>query len=156
MSELKEGTQAPNFTLKDKNGDEHSLSDVKSRYVIIYFYPKDNTPGCTVEATSFSKNLADLEVLGATIIGISGGDEKTKTKFCDKNNLNFLLLSDTDFAVSDKYGVYGEKSFMGKKYMGLSRDTFALDQNHKVIKVFRNVKPITHIAKLLDFLKELV
>ena len=105
MSELKEGTQAPNFTLKDKNGDEHSLSDVKSRYVIIYFYPKDNTPGCTVEATSFSKNLADLEVLGATIIGISGGDEKTKTKFCDKYNLKVLLLSDTDFAVSDKYSV---------------------------------------------------
>ena len=156
MSELKEGTQAPNFTLKDKNGDVHSLLDIKSRYVIVYFYPKDNTPGCTVEATSFSKNLADLEVLGATIIGISGGDEKTKTKFCDKYNLKVLLLSDTDFAVSDKYSVYGERSFMGKKYMGLSRDTFVLDQNHKVIKVFRNVKPITHIAELLDFLKELV
>ena len=155
MSELKQGSQAPDFTLKDKNGEEHSLSDLNSKYVIVYFYPKDNTPGCTIEAISFSQSLDDFEALGATIIGISGGDEKTKTKFCEKHDLKVLLLSDPDFAASDQYGVYGEKSFMGKKYMGLSRDTFVLDKDHRVLKVFRGVKPADHIAELLEFLNSL-
>ena len=155
MSELKEGSQVPNFTLKDKDSQEHSLSNVNSEYVIVYFYPKDNTPGCTIEAISFSNNLNAFETLGATVIGISGGDEKSKTKFCEKHDLRVLLLSDPDFAVSDQYGVYGERSFMGKKYMGLSRDTFVLDKDHKVLKVFRSVKPANHLAEVLGFLKSL-
>ena len=99
--------------------------------------------------------MDDFETLGATVIGISGGDEKSKTKFCEKHNLRVLLLSDLDFTVSDQYGVYGEKSFMGKKYMGISRDTFVLDKDHRVLKIFRSVKPADHITELLEFLKSL-
>ena len=156
MFELKEGNQALDFTLMDKNGQKHKLSNIKSKYVIIYFYPKDNTPGCTIEAISFSKSFDDFTSLGATVIGISSGDEKSKTKFCEKYDLKVLLLSDQDFSVSNKYGVYGEKSFMGKKYMGISRDTFVLNQDHKVLKVFRGVKPADHIAEVLGFLKSLI
>ncbi|MCB0337093.1 MAG: peroxiredoxin, partial [Bdellovibrionales bacterium] len=115
-----------------------------------------NTPGCTIEAKSFSKEQKKFKDLGVTLIGISGGDEKSKTKFCEKHKLKTLMLSDTDFKVADKYGVYGEKQFMGKTFMGISRVTYVLDANKKVIKRFDKVKPETHPKEVLAYLKELL
>lgn len=150
---LAEGKKAPDFKLKDKEGNVYSLKDFDEEFKVVYFYPKDDTPGCTIEANGFSKMADEFEEAGAKIIGISGGDEKSKKKFCDKYNLGILLLSDTDFSVSNKYGVYGEKSFMGRKYMGISRVTFVLDASNKVIKVYDKVKPLGHAKEVLDFVK---
>lgn len=144
---------AVNFKLKDKNGKDYSLDSFTSDYIVLYFYPKDSTPGCTTEAIEFTKNLEEFKKLNTTIIGISGGDEKTKQKFCEKNNLKILLLSDSDFSISKKYGVYGEKSFMGRKFMGIKRTTFLLDKNKNIIKVYENVKPLGHSEEILDFLE---
>ena len=127
---VKVGGKAPAFTLKDKDGKAYALKDIPGAFRILYFYPKDDTPGCTIEAKAFSKDLDKFKKLGATIVGISGGDEKTKTKFCKKYDLNILLLSDTDFKVSDAYGQYGEKSFMGRKYMGISRTINNVQRSH--------------------------
>ena len=151
---VKVGEQAPDFSLRDKGGEIHSLNEVNSDYVIVYFYPKDNTPGCTIEAKDFSRDIEKFDKLNTTIIGISGGDEKSKTKFCEKQNLKILLLSDSDFSVSNNYRVYGEKSFMGRKYMGISRWTFVLNKNHKIIKIYDKVKPGIHSEEVLDFIKE--
>jgi peroxiredoxin Q/BCP len=148
------GTQAPSFHLEDKDGNKVRLNKIDSKYTIVYFYPKDNTPGCAIQAKSFTKKKAELEKLGATIIGISGGDQKTKTKFCEKNELNILLLSDSDFKVSEAYGVYGEKSFMGKRYMGIARTTFVLDKDKKIIQVYEKVKPQENADAIIAFLKE--
>lgn len=150
---ITEGKKAPKIKLKDKEGIVYSLSDFTEKYIVIFFYPKDDTPGCTIETKEFSKNLAKFAKENIKVIGISGGDEKTKQKFCDKYNLKVLLLSDTDFKVADSYGVYGEKQFMGKKYMGISRTTFILDEDRKIIKVFEAVKPEGHTAEVLEFIK---
>tara|TARA_Y100000031_G_scaffold107597_1_gene118444 strand:+ start:282 stop:749 length:468 start_codon:yes stop_codon:yes gene_type:complete len=150
---LKEGQSAPEFSLNDKSEKNHSLKDITNEYIVVYFYPKDNTPGCTIEAKRFSNTLKEFEKLNTTIIGISGGDQKSKTKFCDKHNLKLTLLSDPDFKVSESYGVYGEKSFMGKKYMGISRQTFILNKDHKIIKIYEKVKPLIHTKEVLEFIK---
>ena len=150
---IKVGEQAPDFSIRDKEGDIHSLSEINSDYVVVYFYPKDNTPGCTIEAKDFSRDIRKFDKLNTTIIGISGGDEKSKTKFCEKQNLKILLLSDSDFSISNNYGVYGEKSFMGRKYMGISRWTFVLNKNHKIIKIYDKVKPGIHSEEVLEFIK---
>lgn len=150
---LKEEEKAPEFTLKDKEGKEHKLIDIKTKYLILYFYPKDDTPGCTIEAKEFSKDLEEFNKIGATIIGISGGNEETKKKFCEKHNLKIILLSDPEFKISDKYKVYGEKEFMGNKTMGIKRTTFIIDKNHKIIKTFENVKPEGHSKEILNFLQ---
>ena len=150
---LKENSKAPHFKLKDKDENEHQLSKIKADYFVVYFYPKDNTPGCTIEAGMFNKNLKEFKDLKTQIIGISGGDEKSKTKFCEKHDLKLLLLSDTDFSVSKKYQVYGEKSFMGKKYMGINRITYILDKNLKIIKFYNKVKPFVHANEVLEFIK---
>lgn len=147
--------KAPNFKLKDKEGVIHELSTIHADYVVLYFYPKDSTPGCTLEAIDFNKNLSEFEKLKTKIIGISGGNEKTKQKFCDKNKLNFTLLSDTDFNVANNYGVYTEKSFLGKRFRGIKRTTFVLDKNKKIIKVFENVRPFGHAKEVLSFIKSL-
>lgn len=151
IKEKMEGKKAPDFRLKDKDGKVHQLSN--SNFFVIYFYPKDNTPGCTIEANQFNSKLKEFEKLDVQIIGISGGDEKSKTKFCEKHGLKILLLSDTDFAVSKKFGVYGEKLFMGRKYMGINRVTFILDRKRKVIKIFEKVKPAAHAEEVLEFIK---
>jgi peroxiredoxin Q/BCP len=148
----KTGTKAIDFSLKDKDGKAHSLKDIKSDFIVLYFYPKDNTPGCTIEANGFNKDLDKYKKLKTAVIGISGGDEKSKTKFCEKNKLTILLLSDTDFSVSKKYGVYGEKSFMGHKYLGISRTTFILDKDRKIIKIYEKVNPISHSKEVIAFL----
>ncbi len=152
---LNVGDKAPDFSLKDKDGKVHALHDIKSDYVMVYFYPKDNTPGCTIESNKLNDSLDEFKKLGVTIIGISGGDEKSKTKFCERYGFKFTLLSDTEFRTSEKYGVYGEKSFMGRKYMGIFRETFVLDKGHKIIKIFEKVKPPVHAQELLDHIKSL-
>ena len=151
---LKENTKAPDFKLKDKNSKEHQISKIKSDFFVVYFYPKDNTPGCTIEAGMFNKHLPEFKKLKTQIIGISGGDEKSKTKFCEKHDLKLLLLSDPEFIVSKKYKVYGEKSFMGRKFKGINRQTYVLDRGLKIIKTFDKVKVGEHALEVLKFIKE--
>lgn len=146
---------AKDFCLQDKNGKEHKLSDIPSRYKVLYFYPKDNTPGCIIESKEFSSNIKEFEKEGTTIIGISGGDNKSKQKFCELFDLKITLLSDPDFKVSKLYGVYGEKSFMGKKYLGISRTTFVIDNKGNILKKFENVKPLGHAKEVLNFIKNI-
>jgi len=152
---LKEGAKAPELNLKDKDGATYKLKDLSSDYTLIFFYPKDNTPGCTTEALQFTKDLAKFNKLNTQIVGISGGDEKSKTKFCEKHNLKILLLSDPDFKVSTKFGVYGERSFMGKKYMGIGRHSFLLNKEKKIVKVYEKVKPKEHSNEVIKDIKEL-
>ncbi len=149
------GSKAPDFSLKDKNGTVHQLSRIKSKYTFIYFYPKDSTPGCTIEAHQFNQHLTEFEKEGVQVIGISGGDEKSKTKFCDKNRLNLLLLSDRDFSISKEYGVYGEKKIMGKKFQGIYRSSYLLDTGKKVLKVYEKVNPFTHAVEVLKDVKKI-
>jgi peroxiredoxin Q/BCP len=151
---MEEGNKAPNFTLEDKDGTIHKLESIKSKYTVVYFYPKDNTPGCTVEAQKFTELKKNFEKLDTTVIGISGGDQKSKTKFCEKHNLSIILLSDTEFKVSEKYGVYGLKKFMGREYMGINRITFILDKDKKIIKKYDKIKPLVHAQEVLDFINE--
>lgn len=147
--------KAPSFSLKDKEGKQIKLNEIKSDYIVLFFYPKDNTPGCTIEAHNFSVDIKKYQKLNTEIIGISGGDEKSKAIFCKKNNLKITLLSDKDFKISNRYNVYGEKKFMGNTYLGISRTTFILNKNKKIIKIFENVKPNIHSKEILDFLREL-
>jgi peroxiredoxin Q/BCP len=151
---LSVGSQAPQFALPDKTGKKTSLKDVPSQFLVVYFYPKDNTPGCTVEALEFTSELAAFKKRKAEVIGISGGDEKSKAKFCDKYNLGVTLLSDTDFSVAKKFGVFGEKSFMGRKFNGIFRSTFILDKKRRVLKVFDSVSAKGHAQEVLAFLDE--
>ncbi|KKP92469.1 MAG: Bacterioferritin comigratory protein [Parcubacteria group bacterium GW2011_GWA1_36_12] len=141
------------FSLKDKEGKKYSLKNFTSDFIVLYFYPKDDTPGCTIEAQEFTQDLDKFEGLNTIIIGISGGNKETKSKFCNKYNLKVLLLSDPDFLISKKYGVYGEKSFLGKKFMGIKRTTFILDKNRDIIKTYENVKPAGHSEEVLEFIK---
>tara|TARA_B100000315_G_C14504957_1_gene554147 strand:- start:749 stop:1210 length:462 start_codon:yes stop_codon:yes gene_type:complete len=147
--------KAPNIDLPDKNGVEHNLKSIDASYFVIYFYPRDNTPGCTIEAIDFSEDLKKYNALKTVVIGISGGDETTKTKFCDKYNLKVLLLSDSNFAVSKAYGVYGSKKFIGRIFKGITRTTFILNKDKEIIHVFKNVKAKGHSEEVLKYLKTL-
>lgn len=150
---LKVGDKAPNFKLMDKDGKEWDLKSQKGKYVVVYFYPKDNTPGCTIEAKEFSSLLKDFTELGATVFGISGGNERTKTKFCEKYDLSVTLLSDTDFEVSKSYGVYGQKKFMGRLFNGIHRSTFIIDADGEVAAVFNSVSAKGHAKEMLEAIK---
>jgi peroxiredoxin Q/BCP len=152
---LEIGKKAPAFNLPDKDGNKHALKDIDTDYTLLFFYPKDNTPGCTIESQLMNKARDKFAKLNCSVIGISGGDEKTKTKFCDKHDLKIPMLSDTDFTVSTKYDVYGEKKFMGRTYMGISRVSFLLDKDKKIIKVYEKVKPAAHTNEVLSDLKAL-
>lgn len=147
------GQEAPAFALKDRSGAVNNLKDVKADFTVVYFYPKDNTPGCTMEAQEFDGKLSQFEKAGAAIIGISGGNEESKEKFCSKHSLHLTLLSDPDFAVCSAYGVYGIKKSAGITTEGIKRTTFVLDKNKHVIKVFDNVKPAIHATEVLDFIR---
>lgn len=152
---LEINTKAPNFSLPDKDGVKHALQDVDTDYTLVFFYPKDNTPGCTIESVKMTQAKDDFAKLNCTVIGISGGDEKSKTKFCEKHDLTIPMLSDTDNSVGEKYGVFGEKKFMGRTYMGYNRVSFLLDKDKKIIKVYDKVKPPVHTQEVLADLKEL-
>lgn len=150
------GKKAPAFKLKDKDAQLHSLNDLTEDNVVIFFYPKDSTPGCTIESKEFSDYDKKFSNISTKIIGISGGNEKSKEKFCSKHKLKALMLSDSNFNVATKYGVYGEKKFMGKTYMGINRVTFVLDSNKKIIKVYEKVKPLGHAKEVYEFVSSQV
>ncbi|MEK6831022.1 MAG: peroxiredoxin [Nanoarchaeota archaeon] len=150
-----ENQKASDFTLKDKTGKMHKLSDIKSKYTIVYFYPKDDTSGCTIEAVQFTGLLNNFKKNDIEIIGVSGGNDESKKKFCDKHNIKITLLSDSDFTIAKKYKVYGEKSFLGKKFLGIKRTTFVLDKNRNIIKTYNNVSPNGHAKEVLEFIKSL-
>src|SRR3989344_1425520 len=145
---IKENQKAPDFELKDAEGKKHKLSDYKGK-VVLYFYPKDDTPGCTKQACDLRDNLSKLKKV--TVLGVSTDDEKSHEKFIKKYNLNFTLLADVDKKVSTRYGVYGEKNFMGKKYMGITRSTFIIE-NGKIKKVLYKVDPKKHISQLIEII----
>lgn len=155
MSELQEGKKAPAFSLKDKNSDIVALKDIDSDFAVVYFYPRDNTPGCTIEAKEFTADLKKFKKLGTTVIGISGGDEKSKTTFCTKHKLEIPLLSDPEGTLGSKYGAYGEKNFMGKKSIGFIRKTFVLDQKRNIVKIYHNVKAEGHSQEVLEYIRSL-
>ncbi len=147
-----EGSKAPDFTLKDTNGSEVTLSKLRGKKVVLYFYPRDDTPGCTVEACAFRDNLARVKKKGALVFGISKDDEKSHQKFTEKYNLNFPLLSDPENKVIEKYGAWAEKSMYGKKFMGIVRSTFIIDEEGRIMKVFPRVTPEGHAEEVLQAL----
>ena len=146
---LKEGDAAPDFETRDAEGNTIKLSDLHGRKVVLYFYPKDDTPGCTKEACSFRDSFAEFGRRGIEVLGVSTDDEKSHRKFAEKFSLPFKLLADTDHRVADLYGVYGEKQFMGRKYMGVSRKTFLIDEEGRLRKVFDTVKVDEHADEVL-------
>ena len=146
----KEGNVAPNFAAKDANGDTVRLKDLRGQKVVLYFYPKDDTPGCTKEACSFRDAFADFKKRNIKVLGVSVDGEASHKKFAAKYMLPFTLLSDPDHAIADAYGVYGEKKFMGRTYLGVKRVTFLIDEKGKVKKVFEKVKPEAHALDVLE------
>ena len=148
MALIDPGKKAPAFTLKDQNGDTHRLSDYEGRPVILYFYPKDDTPGCTQESCEFQERLPTLESSKAAVLGISILDEKSKAKFANKHGLTFPLLADADHAVAEKYGVWQQKSFMGRKFMGIVRTTYLIGPDGKVIQRWDKVKVDGHVDEV--------
>lgn len=147
---LSEGNTAPDFTVKDENGNDIKLSDFRGQKVVLYFYPKDNTPGCTKEACSFRDNFSTLTDQNIKILGVSTDNEKSHQKFISKYDLPFTLLADTDHAVADLYESYGEKKFMGKTYNGVLRRTFLIDEEGIIKKIFDKVKVAEHADEVLQ------
>jgi peroxiredoxin Q/BCP len=151
---VKEGATAPAFKTTDTNGESVSLKDFRGQKVVLYFYPKDDTPGCTKEACSFRDGFSKFKKRGITILGVSPDSEKSHQKFTAKYKLPFTLLADTDHSIADAYGVYGEKKFMGRTYMGIHRTTFLIDEKGKIKKVFEKVKPDDHADEVLGAFSE--
>ena len=147
---LKLGSAAPAFTTKDAAGRTVKLKDFKGQKVVLYFYPKDDTPGCTKEACSFRDDFATFKKRGINVLGVSPDSEASHKKFADKFKLPFTLLSDPDHAIAEAYGTYGEKKFMGRTYMGILRTTFLIDEKGKIKKVFEKVKPDEHAREVLN------
>jgi peroxiredoxin Q/BCP len=150
MATLKAGDKAPDFTAKDQNGKTISLADFKGKTVILYFYPKDDTPGCTAEACDFRDNYQSLVGKGFEVIGVSTDDEKSHKKFETKYSLPFPLISDADHAVVEAYGVWGEKNMYGKKYMGTVRTTFIIDGDGVIKQVIDKVDTKAASQQVLD------
>lgn len=146
---LKEGDQAPAFATKNQKGEVVDSDSLRGSRVVLYFYPKDNTPGCTKEACSLRDSFSVFTEKGIRIFGVSNDDEKSHTKFIDKYNLPFDLLADTDKSLVEAYGVYGEKSLYGRKYMGINRMTFLIDEHGKIVKIFHKVKVDQHADEVL-------
>lgn len=152
MTQLTEGTPAPDFTLPASNGENVSLSDFKGRQVVLYFYPRDNTPGCTTQACSFRDHISTIEDKGAIVLGVSRDSLKSHQKFIEKFNLPFLLLSDENEEVCKRYDVMKEKNMYGKKVMGIERSTFIIDAAGNIKKIFRKVKVDGHTDEVLKIL----
>jgi peroxiredoxin Q/BCP len=150
------GQAAPDFTASDQSGHSVSLNEFTSHWLVFYFYPKDNTPGCTTEATDFTQHSADFESLGAKIMGVSPDSEKSHCRFIEKHNLSIQLLSDPEHQLAEAYGVWGLKKFMGKEYMGIIRSTFLINPEGKIAYVWSNVKVKGHAAIVLDKLREFI
>ena len=152
---VKEGDKAPDFTMPTDGDGEISLNDLKGSPVVLYFYPKDDTPGCTKEAIGFNEALKQFDALGAKIVGVSKDSVKKHDKFRDKYGLNFALGSDEEAGVCEAYGVWVEKSMYGKKYMGIERATFLIDKDGTVNTVWRKVKVPGHVDAVLEAAKAL-
>jgi thioredoxin-dependent peroxiredoxin len=151
---VEEGKPAPDFALTSDEGATVQLSELRGKPVVVYFYPKDDTPGCTAQACGIRDNYDGFGERGAVVLGISPDDESSHVKFKQKYGLPFTLLADPDHKVADAYGVWGERSMYGKKYMGIERSTFVIDSEGNVSKVMRRVKPDTHAQQVLDALAE--
>ena len=149
---LQEGTEAPDFRLNDAKGKEYTLSQYKGMKVILYFYPKDDTPGCTKEACDFRDSIGIVIKKNAVVLGISADSEDSHGKFTQKFELPFTLLSDPEKKVIQAYKTWGEKSMYGRKYMGLFRTTYIIDEKGKIIKFFENVKVPGHVEEVLSLL----
>jgi thioredoxin-dependent peroxiredoxin len=148
------GIKAPDFTLPDQDGKMHKLSEYRGKPVVLYFYPKDDTPGCTKEACSFRDNFAQFKKAGIEVLGVSTDDPKSHIKFREKYHLPFTLLADIDKKVVNEYGVWVEKTNYGKKYFGTARTTFLIDKSGNIVHVFEHVKPEEHAQEVFDKLSE--
>lgn len=151
---IKEGNQAPDFELLDQNGEAHKLSAYAGKVVVLYFYPKDDTPGCIKEACSFRDNFGVFKQAGVVVLGVSPDSVKSHAKFQDKYQLPFTLLSDEDHAICELYGVWGHKKYMGREYDGVFRTTYVIDEIGKIIKIYEKVKPDEHAQEILAMLNQ--
>jgi thioredoxin-dependent peroxiredoxin len=149
---LAEGDQAPDFTLPDQRGNPVTLSDLRGQTLVVYFYPRADTPGCTTQACGVRDHTADYDEIDARVIGVSPDPVAAVRKFADKYDLGFTLLADEDHAVADAYGTWGEKSMYGKTYMGVQRATFIIDADGRIAKAFPKVSPKTHDDVVLEAL----
>ncbi len=152
---LKEGKPAPDFKTVDQDGKSHKLSDYKGQWVLIYFYPKDDTPGCTKEACAIAELWPDFKKVKLQVFGVSTQGVKSHKKFAEKFDLPFTLLVDEDKKIVEKYGVWAKKKFMGREYMGTLRVSFLIDPKGVIAKIYENVKPETHAQEILEDLKKL-
>lgn len=152
---LKINTKAPEFKLSDETGEIHTLSDYKGKYIILYFYPKDDTPGCTTEALMFKKILAKLQKMDVIVFGISADTVESHKKFKKKLKLNFPLLSDVEKKVIKAYDAWGQKKFMGRTYDGILRNSILISPEGKVLKIYQGVKPLLHAEEVFKDIKEL-
>jgi len=150
MKHLKIGDPAPEFTVKDQDGKEVKLSDYNGKRVVIYFYPKDNTPGCTVQACNIRDNYSDILKEGIQLFGVSADTEHKHQNFIKKFDLPFPLLADVDRTMMETYGVWGEKKFMGRTFDGIHRTTFALDENHTIVGIIEKPKTKDHAREILE------
>ena len=148
-TKLKEGDKAPDFAVNDGEGKTVRLKDLKGKKFVLYFYPKDDTPGCTKEACSFRDSFSKFKRRGIEVFGVSLDSEKSHQKFTEKFSLPFRLLADTDRKLSESFGTYGKKKFMGREYMGNHRMTFLIDEKGKIKKIFEKVKPEDHAEEVL-------
>jgi len=155
MVTLEEGDKAPAFKAKDQNGDTVSLADFKGKKVVLYFYPEDDTPTCTDEACNLRDNFALLRQKGLTVLGVSPDGEKSHQKFSEKYQLPFTLLADPDKKIIEKYGIWGEKNLYGRKYMGVHRTTFLIDEKGVIRKIFRKPRSKKHSEEILGALSAL-
>ncbi|MGC6470130.1 MAG: thioredoxin-dependent thiol peroxidase [Flavobacteriales bacterium] len=153
MTNLKEGDKAPNFSVVNQDDQLLTLENFKGKKLILYFYPKDNTPGCTAESCNLRDNYSELQSLGFEVLGVSADSISSHKKFIDKFDLPFNLLSDSDKAVINAFGVWGPKTFMGKKYDGIHRTTFVIDENGIIEKIFTKVKTKEHTQQILETYK---
>ncbi len=154
VAKLKEGDKAPDFSVRDGEGQTVRLKDLRGKKIVLYFYPKDDTPGCTKEACSFRDSFAKFKKRGIEVLGVSLDSEARHKKFVQKYDLPFRLLADTDRAIVEGYGTYGEKKFMGRTYMGIHRMTFLIDEQGKIKKIFTKVKPEDHAEEVLAAFEE--
>ena len=149
------GKKAPSFTLPDQNGKEHSLADYKGKWVLLYFYPKDDTPGCTIEACTIRDQFKDFKKIGAVVLGVSTDSVASHKKFAAKFELPFTLLADVNKEVVGAYGVFGEKKMMGRAFMGVRRTSFLINPDGNIAKVYEKVKPPEHAGEVIADLKAL-
>jgi thioredoxin-dependent peroxiredoxin len=149
-------SHAPDFTLPDQDGKEHSLADYVGKWVLLYFYPKDDTPGCTIEACTIRDQFKDFKHIGAVVLGVSTDSVASHKKFANAYDLPFTLLADEFKEVVGRYGVFGEKKFMGKTYMGTNRTSFLIDPSGNIAKIYEKVKPEMHATEVIADLKAFV